>query len=131
MIIFLNPQMFYWIIFHNFIYIFPHHLSPLCPFPILLPSTPHNHHTVVHVHKFCFIFIFYPITPRLPTPPNHQSCALYDSVYILCDSSLSSLNSNTREIIWYLCLSLTGLFHFSRSIHSILKGKIFSLFMAE
>ena len=95
---------------------------------------PQNHHTVVHVHEFFFLFTqsFHPLISSLP-PPEPSACSL--SVSLSPFSLLAQFvhyMPHMSEIIWHLsstdCLISLSIM-FSRSIHTVTKGKTFFFFL--
>ena len=116
----------WFIYFFNFIVFFP-----FLPFnPLVLPPLC-DHHTVCvqdSCPKVLFPFCWIPPPPK-PHPTNSCHPALYLRVYIyFAVSSVCSLDSTISEIMRYLSfpewrISLNIMF--SRSIHTVAKGKIF------
>ena len=117
---FCNYQFAFYLIFIVF---FHYHLVPGKPFPTS------NHLTGVHVHESLFFFAqFLFLIPSLPTSC-HPALHLYEPVPIFLVSSVCSLDSIYEWNHWYLSHSdwLISLnVKFSRSIHTVSKGKISS-----
>ena len=109
-----------------FILFFPLSFSPL------VPPTPRNHQTVVHVHYSFFFFLILPL--RYPC---HQLSSCFPCMNLSLFSLLAQFVHqipHMSEIIWYLSFSdwLISLnITFSRSIHVVAKDKIFFSFVTE
>ena len=122
-----SPKDAYWfyIVFNIYCIFYHYHLLPLYP---LSHST---HHTAAHVDESFFLFCSIPPYPNLPTllavifsPSMSLSlfCLLVQFVHYI---------PNMSEIIWYLSFSdwfISLSIIFSRSTHTITKGKIFIFF---
>ena len=115
------------ILFFNLIFI----LLFLLPFSPLIPLSPSNHRTVVHVHESFFLFC------SIPPPPPHQlsSCSpsMSPSAFSLLVQFVHQI-PHMSEIIQYLSFSdwiMSLSIMFSMSIQTVAKGKIFFFFMTK
>ena len=97
--------------------------------------SPHNYHTVVHVHEF-FFFFAQTLHPFNIPPRAVNLLSICESVPILPVIQLAHfIRFHTWGESYGICLSLTGLISlsimFSRSINAVTKGKTSFFFKAE
>ena len=120
----------YFLIFKLFLLYFS---LPLIP---LIPPFPYYYHTFVHIHESFFLLApsFHLLTFH-PLPTEQSACFLSMSLFLFCLVILFVHQiPHLSEILWYLSFSywlISLSIMFSRSVHTVTKGKIFFSFMAK
>ena len=122
-----SPMINYFLFIWSLLYFFHYHLVSLYPCPPAIP-------TLLSMSVSPFSFLLNPSTRLPPSPTICHLLSIYESVPIFLVSSVCSLDSTYEWIIWYLSFSdwlISLSIMFSRTIHTVAKGKIFFLWLSS